>query len=93
MKQMEEKHGRQAGSAGVFLFCQTRCAMGKEIFYDYYRCSDLTAARRFLEHSAQPAPFHYMVVLTPEGSIGKDEEGIYVISDSLAHELGQCKQT
>jgi hypothetical protein len=65
----------------AFLYSQSRFAMGRKIVYDYYECDDRQAARQFLETAAIPAGFHYLVVITPEGAIGRDTAGIYNVID------------
>jgi hypothetical protein len=55
--------------------------MGREIVYDYYQCSDEEVAKRFLESAANPERFHYVVVITSEGAIGRDNEGIYYVKE------------
>jgi hypothetical protein len=54
--------------------------MGRMIIYDYYHCEDACGAEEFLKRANQPLPFHYIIVVTPNGKWGRDADGVYRVS-------------
>lgn len=55
--------------------------MGKEIIYMVFNCEDAEVAKRFVRHYSVDIPFYYLIVLTPEGILGRDIEGSYEIKN------------
>jgi len=51
--------------------------MGKTMTYRIHKAPDAASAKAFLQRQAVTTPHHYLVVETPEGTYGRDLDGIY----------------
>jgi len=51
--------------------------MGKKVTYEIYSTKNKEIALKFLEEKKVDKPLYYIIVDTPEGSFGRDIDGIY----------------
>lgn len=51
--------------------------MGSILTYQIYQGPDAAAAQTFLEQNPVTKSFYYIIVETPEGTYGRDIQGIY----------------
>jgi hypothetical protein len=80
MKKANQQEKQQGRYPVVFLCSRHHRSMGRMIIYDYYHCEDACGAEDFLKRANQPLPFHYIIVVTPNGKWGRDADGVYRVS-------------
>ncbi len=61
----------------VFVREEHQSKMGSILTYQIYQGPDAAAAQTFLEQNPVTKSFYYIIVETPEGTYGRDIQGIY----------------